>query len=67
MCLSAPSLPPTPATPARDETASLAQETRKKALSAQGVRSNIFTTALGDSGFSTNVKGATLLGQSTGA
>jgi len=66
MCFSMPKAPEIPPTPKRDENATLAQETRARALSAQGVKANIFTSALGDSGFGSNVKGATLLGQSTG-
>lgn len=66
MCFSMPKPQPLPQTPKRDEGAALAQEARRKALDAQGVKANIFTTPLGDSGFGQNVKGATLLGQSNG-
>lgn len=66
MCFSVPKTPPIPPTPRRDENSSLAMEARMRAASAQGVKANIFTSPLGDSGFGSNVKGATLLGQSTG-
>jgi len=66
MCFSMPKTPPIPPTPKRDEGAALAQEARARAASAQGVKANIFTSPLGDSGFGGNVKGATLLGQSNG-
>lgn len=66
MCFSMPKAPPIQQAPRRDENAALAQEARQRAASAQGVKANIFTSALGDSGFGKNVSGATLLGQSNG-
>lgn len=71
MCFSVPKPPEVQPTPRRDESASLATEARMRALSAQGARANIFTSALGDSGFGGSVnpsalKGAALLGQSSG-
>lgn len=63
MCLSTPKVEPKPQPPARDENASLVQESRRRARAARGSASNIFTSALGDAGFGANIRGATKLGQ----
>lgn len=57
----------TPAVPNPNPNASLMAENRLRLARSQGSRANIFTTALGDSGFGSSViNGATQLGQTQG-
>ncbi len=54
MCFKSPKTPPLPQqqpAPSTNENSALMQEARKKANAAQGIFSNIFTSALGDTGF----------------
>lgn len=68
MCIKAPKIPEIKATapaPERDENASLLAEARLRKRRSKGSKANIFSTALGDSGFGGSVvKGATKLGLS---
>lgn len=64
MCFSMkmPDMPGIPATPKRDENATLVQQARQRAAYAKGVQSNIFTSAFGDANFGKSVQTATVLG-----
>lgn len=67
MCMpTAPKSQAMPATPQRDDSASLAQNARATVLRARGVQDTIATSALGDPGFGRNVR-ATKLGQTMAA
>lgn len=55
MCLKAPKMPPMAQTPQRDRNATLAQDNRRRMSEQQGVYGNIFTSALGDTGYGANV------------
>lgn len=56
---------PVPLPVTRDEDANLRVEARLRRRRSRGSSANIFTSALGDSGFGSNVvSGATRLGQS---
>ena len=57
--------PPVPQPVTRDRDANLRVEARLRRRRSRGARANIFTSALGDSGFGGSVvSGATRLGQS---
>ena len=51
--------------PERDPNAGLSQLARLNAFRARGARDTIATSPLGDPGFGTNLKRATLLGQTS--
>ena len=58
MCLSSPKppkAPPVKERPKSDETGAQVQKTRRKAAEAPGVFGNIFTSALGDTNYGSNV------------
>lgn len=58
-----PAVPAKPTPPKSDENSALVQEARRRARDARGSSGNIFTSALGDSGFGASVvRGATKLG-----
>lgn len=67
MCFSAPKPPPIPATPKRDDNATLAQQARMTTLASRNVSGTMTTSPLGDSSFGKNVRRTTLLGTTAGA
>lgn len=55
MCIKAPKAPPVQGAPQRDRNAQLAQDNRRRMSEQPGVYGNLFTSALGDSGYGGSV------------
>lgn len=62
MCFKTPKIDPKPIPPKRDDETKMIRDARLRTARAQGSSANIFTSALGDSGFGSSIQGATRLG-----
>lgn len=68
MCFSSPKISTSvPAAPSDSRATSLASDARLAAQRAKGVDATIATSALGDAGFGSSLKRATVLGQTSSA
>lgn len=55
MCIKTPKAPPVQGAPQRDSNAQIAQDNRRRMAEQPGVYGNLFSGALGDTGYGSNV------------